>query len=190
MHLSDQLSKESGVSPVIGVMLILVVTIIIAAVVSAFAAGLSDTSVKTPVASFEFKVYSNYQAASYGNIDEGYLEATMKSGQTIDTSDLKIVSYHEDENGNLAQYEFEQTNISDAGSADWGKNKLNVFRVQNFGYNVFGYDGTYWHTGEKFSGGAEYVLNVAYPQAGDKIEVNMVYKPTNAIIWSDEVTVI
>ncbi len=42
--------KEEGVSPVIGVMLMLVVTIIIAAVVSAFAGGLGSDTSKPPVA--------------------------------------------------------------------------------------------------------------------------------------------
>ncbi len=40
--------RESAVSPVVGVMLMLVVTIIIAAVVSAFAGGLSSEQGKTP----------------------------------------------------------------------------------------------------------------------------------------------
>jgi len=39
---------ESAVSPVVGVMLMLVVTVIIAAVVSAFAGGLAETQKKTP----------------------------------------------------------------------------------------------------------------------------------------------
>ena len=42
---------ESAVSPVVGVMLMLVVTIIIAAVVSAFAGGLTSDTVKAPQAS-------------------------------------------------------------------------------------------------------------------------------------------
>jgi hypothetical protein len=40
--------KESAVSPVVGVMLMLVVTIIIAAVVSAFAGGLGQSTPKAP----------------------------------------------------------------------------------------------------------------------------------------------
>jgi archaeal type IV pilus assembly protein PilA len=44
-------NRESAVSPVVGVMLMLVVTIIIAAVVSAFAGGLSGDQSKTPQAS-------------------------------------------------------------------------------------------------------------------------------------------
>ncbi|OPX69503.1 MAG: hypothetical protein A4E37_00353 [Methanoregulaceae archaeon PtaB.Bin056] len=45
--------RESAVSPVVGVMLMLVVTIIIAAVVSAFAGGLSSDQSKTPQVSLK-----------------------------------------------------------------------------------------------------------------------------------------
>jgi len=44
-------NNESAVSPVVGVMLMLVVTIIIAALVSAYAGGLSSSQVKPPQAS-------------------------------------------------------------------------------------------------------------------------------------------
>ena len=179
--------KESGVSPIIGVMLMLVVTIIIAATVSAFSTGLTDTTADTPVAAFEFKVYSVYQPSTVqGVIDNGYIEATMKSGEAIDTSDLKIISYHDDENGTPVSKEFEKSaeTVGAYGS-------LNVFRsMHDWSSNCFGVVGTYWHTGEKFTGGSGYVLGLSNPEAGDKIEINILYKPTNTVIWSDEVTVI
>ncbi|MDD1685805.1 type IV pilin N-terminal domain-containing protein [Methanoregula sp.] len=55
--------QDSAVSPVVGVMLMLVVTIIIAAVVSAFAGGVSGAQTKTPVATItasEFYVGGSY----------------------------------------------------------------------------------------------------------------------------------
>jgi FlaG/FlaF family flagellin (archaellin) len=56
-------NRNSAVSPVVGVMLMLVVTIIIAAVVSAFAGGLGGSQVKTPQATIvasEFHVGGTY----------------------------------------------------------------------------------------------------------------------------------
>lgn len=56
-------NHDSAVSPVVGVMLMLVVTIIIAAVVSAFAGGLGGSQVKTPVATIvadEFHIGGTY----------------------------------------------------------------------------------------------------------------------------------
>ena len=51
-----QMKKEDAVSPVVGVMLMLVVTIVIAAVVAAFAGGLAEDTSKVPIASFKADV--------------------------------------------------------------------------------------------------------------------------------------
>ena len=48
----NDMKNEDAVSPVIGVMLMIVVTIIIAAVVSGFAGGMSSTESKVPNAAF------------------------------------------------------------------------------------------------------------------------------------------
>jgi FlaG/FlaF family flagellin (archaellin) len=51
--------NDSAVSPVVGVMLMLVVTIIIASVISAYAGGLSGTREKAPQVSIAVKAYNN-----------------------------------------------------------------------------------------------------------------------------------
>ena len=48
--------KDYAVSPVVGVMLMLAVTIMIAAIVSTFAGGFSDTSDKTPQSTIKVRV--------------------------------------------------------------------------------------------------------------------------------------
>ncbi|HJJ42434.1 MAG TPA: type IV pilin [Methanocorpusculum sp.] len=50
--------KDSAVSPVVGVMLMLVVTIIIAAIVSAFAGGLVTSADKAPNAVLKVDIVS------------------------------------------------------------------------------------------------------------------------------------
>ena len=55
MNLKER--KEDAVSPVIGVMLMLVVTIVIAAVVAAFAGGLATETESAPVAVLDADVY-------------------------------------------------------------------------------------------------------------------------------------
>jgi archaeal type IV pilus assembly protein PilA len=58
MHCMKKLSKENGddgVSPVVGVMLMLVVVIIIAAVVSGFAGGLVNGQQKSPTLAMDVK---------------------------------------------------------------------------------------------------------------------------------------
>lgn len=179
--------KESGVSPVIGVMLMLVITIIVAAVVSGFASGLSDSNRDIPVAAFEFKVYSSYLYGSSHGDAGSYLEAIMKSGEAIDTADLKIVSYWEDDDGNINTHEF-----TESAKLQGGYGSPNTFRSFNgFHTNAFfGETGSYWHTGDKFTGGVTYVLGNVGTSPGDIIEINVVHEPTNTVIWSAEVTVI
>ena len=52
--------KEDAVSPVIGVMLMLVVTIVIAAVVAAFAGGLGSDVEMAPTAALDIDVFSYF----------------------------------------------------------------------------------------------------------------------------------
>ena len=57
MNLTER--KEDAVSPVIGVMLMLVVTIVIAAVVAAFAGGLATETEATPITVLDVDVHTN-----------------------------------------------------------------------------------------------------------------------------------
>jgi len=74
--------NDEAVSPVIGVMLMLVVTIIIAAVVSAFAGGLTGDQQKTPQVSLAAKgVVQGIEDINPGNWDPDYPEGwTVANG--------------------------------------------------------------------------------------------------------------
>jgi len=80
--------REDAVSPVVGVMLMLVVTIIIAAVVSGFAGGLASGTDKAPQAAFEAKISESSMGGAYG------YEFTLKhlSGDPVDTRYIKLVT--------------------------------------------------------------------------------------------------
>ncbi|KAF1076429.1 type IV pilin [Methanogenium sp. MK-MG] len=71
--------KEDAVSPVIGVMLMIVVTVIIAAVVSGFAGGYSDSDRKAPTAAISCQAL------------EGGLLFTHESGEYIDLVDVIVI---------------------------------------------------------------------------------------------------
>ena len=78
--------KEDAVSPVIGVMLMLVVTIVIAAVVAAFAGGLATETESAPVAVLDADVYAGdkkivLRSLSGDNLD---LSATSVKLLTLD----------------------------------------------------------------------------------------------------------
>ncbi len=81
--------KEDAVSPVVGVMLMLVVTIIIAAIVGSLATGLGATTAAAPVASYEFTISAGDTAKS----TDGYpIELRVLGGDSIPSKDLQIVT--------------------------------------------------------------------------------------------------
>jgi archaeal type IV pilus assembly protein PilA len=86
-------SAEGGVSPVIGVMLMLAITIIIASTVAAFAGGASTGFEKAPTASFS--VYCD------GSDDDFNIIFEHLGGDPVSSGDLKIVTWIEDGNGNV-----------------------------------------------------------------------------------------
>jgi FlaG/FlaF family flagellin (archaellin) len=84
----DYEKKEAAVSPVVGVMLMLVVTIIIAAVVSGFAGGLAGGTQKAPQVSMDVSIKNTgYAASSY------ILFGVQAVSEPIPTRDLKISTY-------------------------------------------------------------------------------------------------
>jgi FlaG/FlaF family flagellin (archaellin) len=78
---------EEAVSPVVGVMLMLVVTIIIAAVVSGFAGGLIGNTQKSPTLSMNVKVIN---MGSW--VGSGFFASVTGVSDPIQTKDLKIVT--------------------------------------------------------------------------------------------------
>lgn len=80
--------KDSGVSPVIAVMLMLVVTIIIAAVVSGFAGGLAGSnSDRAPTVTMDVKIVNT---GSW--IGSGFFASVTGTSEPIRTKDLKLVT--------------------------------------------------------------------------------------------------
>jgi flagellin-like protein len=92
------IKNEEGVSPVIGVMLMLVVTIIIAAVVSGFAGGLAGSQEKAPAASFECRI-SNSGAWGTSTFDL----LCKSTDVAIPTKDLKLVTEWTKADGTIIQ---------------------------------------------------------------------------------------
>ncbi len=89
------LSDDSAVSPVIGVMLMLVVTIIIAAFVAAFAGGAADSAMVAPSASFDVSVLSGQ-----GDTKDQYVMLIKHlGGDSIPSGDLQILSYYTSADG-------------------------------------------------------------------------------------------
>ncbi|MCK8517820.1 type IV pilin N-terminal domain-containing protein [Methanoculleus sp. 7T] len=83
----EQHVAEDAVSPVIGVMLMLVVTIIIAAVVSAFSGGMMKSEQTAPQASFECVISND---GTWGG--SSFSLTCLAASEGIPTKDLKLVT--------------------------------------------------------------------------------------------------
>lgn len=92
------IKENDAVSPVVGVMLMLVVTIIIAAVISGFAGGLAENKDRAPTATFEIKISND---GSWGG--SGINIRCLSVEEPIPTKDLKIVTQWRDEDGVLKE---------------------------------------------------------------------------------------
>jgi len=99
--------SDDAVSPVIGVMLMLVVTVVIAAAVTIFATGVVGETEPAPVAVLDVEIKSNVFALdgeSYGaqNLRGPDLWITHVSGDAVDTKDveLRFSWTHKDGSGN------------------------------------------------------------------------------------------
>ncbi|WP_411969044.1 type IV pilin [Haloferax sp. YSSS75] len=88
MDIKKFLTESRAVSPVIGVILMVAITVILAAVIGTFVLGLGDQVSETaPQASFSFE-YTNESAT--GTPDE--LAIALESGDSIDESVLSVSS--------------------------------------------------------------------------------------------------
>lgn len=104
---------EDAVSPVVGVMLMLAVTVMIAAVVSAFAGGFSDTGEKVPQASFKVRV----------NLDENRTYFDHAGGDPVSLSNIKVA------------FIAGERKVS-VGRADIGKTCINFTQVGDAGTTI------------------------------------------------------
>ena len=89
MQLKRLLTDEEAVSPVIGVILMVAITVILAAVIGTFVLGLGDQVQSTsPQASFNFDFTDNPKDDGTGNGDE--LQITHDGGDSIGPARLSV----------------------------------------------------------------------------------------------------
>lgn len=193
-------ANGQAVSPVVGVMLMLVVTIIIAAVVSAFSGGLAGTQQKAPQASIDVRFMQDD-----GGMGSAYMNWKMTfahlSGDTIQTKDLNIITYYTLSNGSVVKHT--QTPISDATDL-YGNSKLtrvpflNDQSLGRSGNNPSMDFGNYtWKTGDILSSGSDegtsaiLGFNITSDEhdfrSGTVVDVKILHVPSGKFIYDNEV---
>jgi len=90
MRVDKKILSDHAVSPVVGVMLMLVVTIIIAAVVSAFAGGMASGKEKAPQVSLDCRITSG-DSMMTGTAGPVFVMKHM-GGDPVNTKNVKLVT--------------------------------------------------------------------------------------------------
>ena len=87
-----QKKSDDAVSPVLGVMLMVVITVVIGAVIAAFATGMVADTEPTPNAVLKVEILSNSLALedTYSNYAGPDFQITHISGDAVDTGDIEI----------------------------------------------------------------------------------------------------
>jgi archaeal type IV pilus assembly protein PilA len=169
--------NTDAVSPVIGVMLMIVVTIIIAAVVSAFAGGFAESQKKTPSAQIDVQLKEDQDSSGTWYAK---LVFAHKGGDPLATRDLRIVIWNQT-----------GTRIVTDGSTD---NDGYPCKIENGlcddEQNKFG--NTTWSNGDilatNSADSTEDLLGSGSPlYKGKTIAVDIVYTPTNELIFHKDV---
>jgi len=92
MQLKKLLDDDNAVSPVIGVILMVAITVILAAVIATFVLGLGDSlSNQSPQASFSFDSQDDaYNTESTGTAVDDAITVTHDGGDSVARSDIQI----------------------------------------------------------------------------------------------------
>jgi len=84
-------NKDEAVSPVVGVMLMLVVTVVLAAVVTVFATGVVDGTEVAPISLVKVNVSDNSSTSSLDS-----LTISVYGGDAVDLSKVRVIATYDD----------------------------------------------------------------------------------------------
>jgi len=100
MDLKQLFNDDDAVSPVIGVILMVAITVILAAVIASFVLGLGDSAAQeTPTASFSFDFEADNSAVGGNDLEngtapssgeDGLLTVTHDGGDSIESDNLQL----------------------------------------------------------------------------------------------------
>ncbi|ETA66941.1 hypothetical protein MettiDRAFT_0344 [Methanolobus tindarius DSM 2278] len=135
MKMSNKfINNLSAASPVIGVMLMVVVTVILAAAVSSYSTGMLKGSEAVPSASFDVEMRVDIPYNNSANMS--YIAITEITGDKIPTSDLKIITINPNARGDIKTMEVlpnSNNTVSMAFSSNSGNSNTGTSPYWNLG---------------------------------------------------------
>lgn len=204
---------EDAVSPVVGVMLLLVVTVIIAAVVATFASGLVSTQQAAPTVAADVEILSMDTYAVSSSVGKFEMKIVAVSDD-VPTKDLKLVTKYVVNNRDDPKEKVSGGNVTYGKVNNTKYDGYEYVSPLGFGPGVqgpavtngqygtnqqFGYysltEGTYMQNSGSSSGTGTDALDAilgeewTHLQPGDTVDVTLIHVPTNGVLFSKTVTV-
>lgn len=183
-YLSKKTSKlyhkrqDGGVSPVIGIMLMLIITVILTAIISGYVGGISETNAKPPQLVLQTDAWKS--SNSLLNVSMSVISA----GEGIPTRDLKIITTWKSNNDSGG-------NITIPG-AIYPKglipNKNSKPDIEDFGnYTLLG--GTTMIINTSAGDMALFGTNPEKITGGSILNIKLIHVPSQATIYSQELII-
>lgn len=212
-------NTDAAVSPVVGVMLMLVVTIIIAAVAAAFAGGLSETASVAPNTALDLKIRAAPSTSMILVDEPAAVLLQITSGDPLPSKDIQIITTYtvpDTFNGNPTTFAGKVIKHTLDGALartnQWTNpaNPADVFTPQVNGYNtvmalgngMVGSGAPYFGTAIFEPGYKYYLINrnavlgfdisdyTSYGfQEGSIVHVTVIHKPSGQTIMDKDVVV-
>ena len=187
------IKNEDAVSPVIGVMLMIVVTVIIAAVVSGFAGGMTDSQEAAPTAAIQCSIVKE-------DADNVVMTLKHMSGDSLKTSDLRFYVSYIDSTGVPTQKRTQGVSVS--GFTDSEGNTVSAkvpyltdVKVGDVGSDETNYGNFIWNPGQIITTGngdgfqAITGLDPANVNIGDIISIRLVDTNSQNTVFDKDVRV-
>ncbi|SEA08745.1 flagellin N-terminal-like domain-containing protein [Haloplanus vescus] len=133
MNFKELLTEDRAVSPVIGVILMVAITVILAAVIGTFVLGLGDqVSENAPQASFSFDFSAN--GSTFNGESGDNVTVTHEGGETLEASTIDVegsnTSGSVGTTNGVANGNWPSDTIQSGGSSEWaGVNSGETIRV-------------------------------------------------------------
>jgi len=127
MELKQLYTDDDAVSPVIGVILMVAITVILAAVIASFVLGLGNSATNTnPQASFSFE-YEEVEASTASNGPQGLVTISHDGGDTISDNELYVRG--SGFNGTILNTTASRTNFGSSSEnlGDWVQSETGTF---------------------------------------------------------------
>ncbi len=185
--------NEDAVSPVIGVMLMIVVTVVIAAIVSSFAGGMGDTQKAAPAAAIQCSIVKE-------SADNTVITLKHVSGDSLKTADLRFYVSYIDSTG--APFQKRTQGVLVAGFTNAQGNPVSAkvpyltdVKTGDVGDDATNYGNFIWNPGQIITTGnaagfkAITGLDASSVKIGDSINIKIVDTTSQKAVFDRDVRV-